>query len=224
MANTELVNHVFVDFENVQTLDFTGFGERIIKLTLFLGEKQKRLDTNLVEQLLQHAANVEMVRLTSVGKNALDFTLSYYLGRAVSGDPTGFFHVISKDKGFDPLVAHLRRRHVKASRHADFSAVIEHIAKGRTTTPTNEKTGSAALAPPPIFQSAALPAPNLSIDDVLTHMKRQRAHQPTRRDKLCTMLKSHFHLGDPKAEEIITTLTERGVVTVDGKGKVAYKL
>lgn len=224
MPNTDLVNHVFVDFENVQTLNFTGFGERVVKLTLFLGEKQKRLDTNLVEQLLQHAANVEMVRLTSVGKNALDFTLSYYLGRAASSEPRGFFHVISKDKGFDPLIEHLKRRHVKAWRHADFSAAIEQITKCRATTLTDGKTAPAASAPSPISESPVLPLPNTSIDDVLMHMKRQRAHQPTRRDKLCTMLKNHFHLGDPQAEQIIATLTERGAITVDGKGKVAYKL
>ena len=79
--------------------------------------------SDLVEKLLDHAATVQLVRLTSSGRNALDFALAYYLGRAVMADPTGRFHLISKDTGYDPLVAHLRCCHIDAQRHVDFSTL-----------------------------------------------------------------------------------------------------
>jgi len=42
--------------------------------------------------------------------------LAYYVGRAAVNDPHGFFHIISKDAGYDPLIEHLRSRHVRAYR------------------------------------------------------------------------------------------------------------
>ena len=42
------------------------------------------------------------VRLEASGSNALDFHIAYYLGNLVISDPTAYFHIISKDTGFDP--------------------------------------------------------------------------------------------------------------------------
>jgi hypothetical protein len=81
------------------------------------------LDVAVVENLLCHATNVELVRLKLPGKNSLDFALAYYIGRAVAADPTGYFHIVSKDKGFDPLVEHLRSKHIRIRRHNDFAAL-----------------------------------------------------------------------------------------------------
>jgi hypothetical protein len=110
-ASTDLpppMNHVFVDCENVHEVDAALIGTKAVSFTLLLGAKQTKLDAALVQKLLEHAATVELIRLTSSGKNALDFALSYYLGRKVLGDPTAYFHVVTKDKGYDPLIEHLR--------------------------------------------------------------------------------------------------------------------
>lgn len=66
---------------------------------------------------MAHSATVQLVKLKSSGKNALDFALAYYLGRAALADPTAWFHIISKDGGFDPLIDHLRARHIHVNRH-----------------------------------------------------------------------------------------------------------
>ena len=109
---------------------------------------------------MEHAATVQLVRLTTSGKNALDFALAYYVGRAVMADPTGHFHIVSKDTGFDPLIEHLRSRHIHAHRHNDFTAltfaesakspsvlpedlmprVLEHLAKHVNNRPKRKKT------------------------------------------------------------------------------------
>ena len=47
----------------------------------------------------------------------MDFALAYHLGRTVLADPTGHFHIVSKDAGFDPLIEHLRERNVQIERH-----------------------------------------------------------------------------------------------------------
>ena len=117
------MNHVFVDYENVHEVDPAVIGARSVSLTLLLGARQTRLDAALVEKLMEHAASVQLVRLTTSGENALDFALAYYVGRAAAADPTGHFHIVSKDTGFDPLIEHLRSRHIDAHRHNDFTAL-----------------------------------------------------------------------------------------------------
>jgi hypothetical protein len=111
------MNHVFMDFENVHKVDFTLIGAKSVSFTLMVGEKQTKLDTGLVEKLMEHSSSVRLVKLKSSAKNSLDFALAYYLGRAVLADPTAYFHVIAKDTGYDPLIEHLCERHFNVRRH-----------------------------------------------------------------------------------------------------------
>lgn len=111
------MNHVLVDFENVHQVDLTLIGAKSVSFTLMVGAKQTKLDSDLVEKLMAHASSVQLVKLKSSGKNALDFALAYYLGRAALADPTAHFYIVSKDGGFDPLIDHLRARHIQVHRH-----------------------------------------------------------------------------------------------------------
>jgi len=217
------MNHVFVDLENVPQVDLAGFGDRVVKLTLFLGDKQKRLDAELVQQLLDHAAHVHLVRLTSSGRNALDFTLTYYLGRAVAGDPTGFFHVVSKDKGFDPLIAHLRHHHVNAARHDAFSGVMAQINPSSASSPIREprRVISARAAVAPATGTDSTPPSDIPLTEVLAHLSRNRSHQPKRRAKLRAVLKNKFHWDDDRSEQVIDQLIAAGHVG-DDKGTLTY--
>ena len=63
---------MFVHFENVPEMDFAALGSKPAGYTLLLGAKQTRLDAGLVEELMKHAGAVELIRLTSPGRNALD--------------------------------------------------------------------------------------------------------------------------------------------------------
>ncbi len=106
------VNHVFVDFENVHEIDLSIIGSKTVSFMLLLGARQTKLDADLVAKLLEHAGAVQLVRLTSSAKNSLDFALAYYVGCAVTADPSGIFHIVSKDAGYDPLIEHLRSKHI----------------------------------------------------------------------------------------------------------------
>src|SRR5436190_23055943 len=111
------INHVFVDFENVHKIDLDVIGSKAVSFTLLVGPRQTKLDIALVEKLFEHAVSVQLVRLTSAGRNALDFAVAYYLGRAAAFDPTGCFHIVSRDRGFDPLVEHLLSKRIDTRRH-----------------------------------------------------------------------------------------------------------
>ena len=48
--------------------------------------------------------------------NALDFHIAFHVGQIAGTDPQGFFHIISKDKGYDPLLAHLKEAGIQGAR------------------------------------------------------------------------------------------------------------
>ena len=138
-------------------VDPAVIGARSVSL---IARPADQADAALVEKLMEHAATVQLVRLTTSGDNALDFALAYYVGRAAVADPTGWFHIVSKDTGFDPLIEHLRSRHIHARRHDAFTTltfsalakppsaqpedlmprVREHLAKHVNNRPKRKKT------------------------------------------------------------------------------------
>jgi len=51
------------------------------------------------------------------GRNALDSILNLHTGKQSVTDPQGYFHILSKDKDFDPVIRHLRDNNIFAARH-----------------------------------------------------------------------------------------------------------
>src|SRR6266478_2644559 len=162
------INHVFVDFENVHEIDLDVIGSKAVSFTLLVGPRQTKLDVSLVEKMFEHAVSVQLVRLTAAGRNALDFTLAYYVGRSVAADPTGYFHIVSKDTGYDPLIEHLQSRHISARRHDSF-ATLTFAAPAKSATP-----GSPPKAPKLKSQlkpTAQLPVLSERTTQVLEHFR-----------------------------------------------------
>lgn len=119
-----VLNHVFVDYQNMTTVDSAIFALERTTITLLLGRANRTLEEKTVRQLMSGAASVEMVRIDKDGKNAVDFALAYYLGRKTVADPMTFFHIVSKDTGFDALVEHLKSRQLKIRRHDGFESLL----------------------------------------------------------------------------------------------------
>jgi hypothetical protein len=197
------MNHVFVDFENVHEVDASLIGAKAVRFTLLLGAAQSRLDAALVEKLMEHAASVQLVRLTAGGRNALDFALAYYLGRAVLADPRAYFHVVSKDKGFDPLVEHLRNRHVHVRRHDGFE--------------TLNFSGPAKSAPAP---SADL------FTRVLEHLRKNLNNRPKRKKTLVSHLLAFGGktTTEPEITALIEKLCKAGYLSLNDKEAVTYNV
>jgi hypothetical protein len=216
------VNHVFVDYENVHAVDPTIIGSKTVHVTLLLGAKKTKLDATVVEKLMQHAATVEMIRLTSSGRNALDFTLAYYLGRAVLADPCGHFHIVSKDKGYDALIEHLRGKHIFARRHEDFTT----LTSSATAKPSAATSSVATLA----AKASPKPKPPASLEAletrVLEHFRKPTTNRPRTKNKLTSHLISHLGKKVTEAEvlQLIEMLSQAGHLVIGDKGKVTYHL
>lgn len=109
------MDYIFLDFENLplQAIpDHSG----IEKVFIFAGEKQTKVSLDVAESMRKLGAKAELIRMKGNGNNALDFHIAYYIGKYAEKDPKGSFKIVSKDKGFDPLVKHLESEGVDCRR------------------------------------------------------------------------------------------------------------
>lgn len=222
------MNHVFVDFENMHHVDLSVLGAKAVSFTLLLGAKQTKLDVALVEKLMAHAASVQLIRLTSSGKNALDFALAYYLGRSVLADPTAYFHVVAKDGGYDPLIEHLRSRGFRARRHESFDTLTFSGPPKAAAT-----VASAPPVPAPKAKAKAVAKPKAAVAGPVDHMARavERLRKnvksrPNTKTKLLRDLKAKMGNAatDQDAMAILDGLIKRGHITIADNEGVAYHL
>jgi hypothetical protein len=214
------VNHVFVDYENVHTVDAAIIGSKTVHLTLLLGAQKTKLDATVVEMLLRHAANIELIRLKSMGRNALDFALAYYLGRAALANPLSYFHIISKDTGYDPLIEHLRSKNVNIRRHDDFTRLTFSTARpSKTASPV--AILAAKLPPKPKASDSRLEALEVRI---LEHLRKPATKLPGTEKKLVSYVIAHLGKqgNKPDAEELVRMLSQAGHLFIGEKGAVTY--
>jgi hypothetical protein len=137
--------YYLIDFENVQpkALDRLKPGQSRIKV--FLGQHQTKLMLDLVQALQPFGADAEYIAITGSGPDAVDFHIAYYIGRIAVQEPGVAFRIISKDRGFDPLVKHLTARGIDCER------LPEIPGAGMGTT-------AASPVAPPAMKAAVKPA------------------------------------------------------------------
>ena len=191
--------HLLVDWENVQPT-----GEALKALVpegtdawLFHGPNQK-LDDSGYKSIFGEC--VVRVPRSGVGRNALDFQLTYYVGYVSARQPDATFVIVSNDTGYDPMLEHARELGFKA-RRSEFRKPQLKAEEKKELVP--------ALAPPPVVApakktppKAAAPKAKATRQDVkqLTQMLQgiEPWERPGRRDALLVLLQTH--LGEPGAQ------------------------
>lgn len=103
------MKHILIDYENIQPKSFDAIETDECHIWLFLGiNQQKSLPLELVETLLGFdSKNVHIIKMQHTGKNALDFYLSFYLGKISEIDSCADVCILARDSGYDVLVEHL---------------------------------------------------------------------------------------------------------------------
>ena len=157
---------LLVDWENVQLLDF-GLLEDGFRVIVFVGASQKSVPIELVKDLQGLGNRVAWQKVEGNGSNALDFFIACQLGRVLERTPQLQCIVLSKDKGFDPLLRHLSKNGLKCRRigsvlelgpkaasaeDPDYARVVAILGKSeKKTRPRKRKTLSGYIAS--IFQN-----------------------------------------------------------------------
>ncbi|NJO00031.1 MAG: hypothetical protein HC875_40930 [Anaerolineales bacterium] len=106
---------LLVDFENVQQVDLSRLDESF-QIVIFIGASQKSVPIELVANAQKLGSRLEWQRVDASGSNALDFFIACQLGRVLEKSPQLHCIVLSKDKGFDPLLRHLNKAGLKCKR------------------------------------------------------------------------------------------------------------
>lgn len=125
MSNTKKMrnNYIFIDFENVQPTSFEFPEDYPFKVIVFVGANQTKIPIELATSMQGLGDKAEYVVISGNGKNALDFHITFYLGKLYEKDPKGYFHIITKDTGFDVLIKHLREKKTLINRYDDISEI-----------------------------------------------------------------------------------------------------
>ena len=93
------------------------------KVIVFVGATQNKIPFEIANALQRIGSRAEYVKISGNGSNALDFHIALYIGQLAATDPTAFFHIISNDTGFDPLIRHLKDKNVLAARSKDVTDI-----------------------------------------------------------------------------------------------------
>jgi hypothetical protein len=126
-------NYVLIDYENLQPELLAAIDLPHFRVIVFMGANQTKVAVEFAARLQQLGPGAQYLSITGTGRNALDFHIAFYLGELLAKDGEAFFHVIAADKGYDPLLQHLRDRKVFVRRYKSI-ADIPHVKSANSTT------------------------------------------------------------------------------------------
>lgn len=193
-------NYVLIDYENVQPDVMTVLDKEHFKVIVFVGANQAKVTFEVASVLQQLGTRAEYVKISGNGSNALDFHIAYYIGVFAQSEPDAFFHIVSRDAGFDPLIAHLKSKKILASRSTDVTEI-------------------------PIVKACTSTTPNERIDVIVADLKRRGTSKPRALKTLTSTISSIFQkqISEHELQALINELKSRGLVKVSGT-KIAYSL
>lgn len=116
-------NYVLIDFENVQPKNLDILAAHPFKVLVFIGANQTKVPRHVAVAMQSLGNKAKYIEMEGNGPNALDFHIAYYIGELAAADPAGKFHVISRDKGFDPLIRHLKGKKISVQRESDLAEI-----------------------------------------------------------------------------------------------------
>lgn len=125
------LTHIIVDFDNVKpsAADIALAHGKNLRLAIVRGPQPTRYEADLAETLHALGDQVSFSRCVKAGKNAADMQIAFHVGELVATLPAGThkvtrFIVISRDRGFEPLMMYLRSKGFNATLAANFKAAL----------------------------------------------------------------------------------------------------
>ncbi len=193
-------NYVLIDFENVHPKNLELLTKHPFKVFVFVGANQTKLPFDLADSMQLLGNDAKYIKISGNGQNALDFHIAYYVGELAGKEPDAQFHIISKDKGFDPLIKHLQGRKIRVKRERDLAEIPS--LRVPITTSSDEKI--AAIVKNLGGRGQSRPRKIRTLENTINNLFTKKLD----RDELSTLTKE---------------LQKRKLIVVN-KGNVSYKL
>ncbi|MGJ8563322.1 MAG: PIN domain-containing protein [Alphaproteobacteria bacterium] len=184
------MHYIFIDYENVQPKHLTPLMDVPCKIFIFVGALQAKLPVKLVTQMQKLGDRARYIRISSSAKDALDFHIAYYIGEISAGDKQGHFHILSNDKGYDPLIEHLKSKGITVQRRSLTAKKAAPETAARPPEKLVEKVSPKTIKPAIATQKAGsklgTAAKVAKITKILEHS------QPNSEEKLINLIKNQF--------------------------------
>ena len=197
-------NYVLIDFESVQPEPLAALNRDHFRVIIFVGANQAKIPFAVASAVQRMGYNAEYVKIAGNGPNALDFHIAFYIafyiGQLSAADPTAYFHIISKDNGFDPLIQHLRTKKILAARSKDVSEI-------------------------PLVKAANTKSPEERIQIIIAKLKQPKVTKPRTIKALSSSIATLFQkqLTEDEIATLISALEAKGVIAV-ADNKITYAL
>lgn len=197
---------VLIDMENVQPANLEMLVGQPYRVYLFLGESPAKIPRDIVIPMQHLGKESQYIEMSGNGPNALDFHIAYYLGKLAAAHPRSHYYIVSKDKGFDPLI-----RHLISARGGGLS--VKRIS-GLSALP-----GIAPRSKPAVKASAD------KIDLVIANLSTRGQSRPRTEKTLKNYIRSQFpkDITDLDLDRLVEELQNRKFVQIVEK-KVTYPL
>ena len=114
---------ILVDYENIGKIDLSLL-DASYRAIIFVGAKQNTPKASRKPSTAHRFSRVDFHKIEGIGKNALDFHIAFQLGRTFETAPETECIVLSKDKGFDPLLAYLNKNGLACQRIAELEELL----------------------------------------------------------------------------------------------------
>ncbi len=191
-------NVVLIDFENVQPDSIEALDHEHFQVLLFCGASQTKVPLEVASTLQKFGTRAQYIRIAGTGPNALDFHIAYYIGRLSSEDPGTFFHIVSRDKGFDPLIQYLKAKRILAVRSTSISEI-------------------------PIVKNGVLRTPTEKAEAFIAKLMQPKVTKPRTEKTMSSAIKAHFQplITEPEVAEVLQAMVARTFIAVEN-GKIVY--
>lgn len=193
-------NYVLIDYENVQPSALSALDKEFFKVYVFVGANQTKVNFEVVEALQRLGPNGNYIKISGNGPNALDFHIAYFIGKLAAQDETSFFHIISKDTGFDPLIAYLKTNKIYACRSKSINDIT-------------------------IIRAADSGSLSERVSAVVANLKQRGNSRPRTPKTLSSTVNSIFQnrLSESDLSSLLKALEQHGLIVVS-ENRVTYKL
>ena len=235
-----------IDFENVQPKALGRLQPGAARIKVFLGQHQSRLMLELVQALQPFGKDAEYIQIQGSGPDAVDFHIAFYIGRLASAHPGASYTIVSKDRGFDPLVKHLEMLGIACRRVPEIpetAAPPAAKAKAAKQSAAAKKAAKkfivtveppAPMPAPAVKAATATPAPKPATTKGATTARAratavvawlQKSSRPATLAKLRSSIRARFNppLDDKQVDAVIQSLQGSKKIAVAGT-KVTYAL
>jgi len=193
-------NYVLVDFENVQPSNLEVLKQHPFKVMVFVGANQTKIPFDLAAAMQALGDAGQYIKIAGTGKNALDFHIAYYVGELAAKDPNAYFHIISRDTGFDTLIKYLKARGIKIQRECDLAEI-------------------------PVVRMSAATSTDDMVAAIVKNLAGRGQSRPRKVKTLSNTINSLFteKLSEQQLDAIIEDLEQRKYIRVN-TGNVSYQL